>query len=104
MRKVTTRNILLLLIATAALVLMATAPGLAKQRLARSHVETSKSHVHHARHWQQRRRTYAASRRFVKPRSYASGYHRRAYARPWDSYETDLLFDCLLSQPFVICP
>src|SRR6185437_6170155 len=31
-------------------------------------------------------------------------YYRRVYPRPWASYETDLLFDCLMSQPFVICP
>jgi hypothetical protein len=104
MRKVMSRNALLLL-GIGALFLMTTAPALAKHASQRVNAETSKSaYSLSARDWKRRHRSYAASRRFVKPRGYARAYYRRAYSRPWASYEIDLLFDCLLSQPFVICP
>jgi hypothetical protein len=104
MRKVAARNVLLL-IGIAALVLMApTGPALAKKGRASTYAETAKSaHHYSARDWKRRHRAYSASRRLVRLHGYARVYyHRPIY--PWDSYETDLLFDCLLNQPFVVCP
>ena len=101
MRNVTARTVLLSVVST--LVLAATiGPVLAEQAHTRAHTEITKS-AHYARHWQLHR-TYAASRERVRSPRYARVYYRRVYPRPWASYETDLLFDCLMSQPFVICP
>ncbi len=105
MRNATPRN-LILLIGIGVLLLTARSEAtLAKRAPASVHAKSLKSaHVHYGRNWKRSHRAYAASRRFVKPRGYARAYYRRVYPRPWDSYETDLLFDCLMSQPFVICP
>jgi hypothetical protein len=104
MRIVPARN-MLPLIGIAALVLVA-APGptLAKKARASASAEATESaHYYSARDWKRRHRAYAASRQLFRSRGYAwVYYHRPIY--PWDSYETDLLFDCLLNQPFVVCP
>jgi len=102
MRKVSARHVLLL-IGTSVLVLLAAAsPTLAKRAPASVHIQTFKP-AYHARDWRRRHSAYTASRRLNRPHGYARVYyHRRIY--PSDSYETDLLFDCLLNQPFVICP
>jgi hypothetical protein len=96
MRNVTARTVLLSVVSTLVLA-AAIGPVLAEQAHTRAHAE------YYARHWQLHR-TYAASRERVRSPRYARVYYRRVYPRPWASYETDLLFDCLMSQPFVICP
>src|ERR1044071_9045541 len=101
MRKSYARH-LLLVFGTSALLLAAISPTFAKRAPAGIHIQSSKS-AYHAREWMRRHRAYTSSHRLVRPHGYAGAYyHRRIY--PWDSYETDLLFDCLLSQPLVICP
>jgi hypothetical protein len=56
-------------------------------------------HFSYAKHWKRGHRAARVSRRSIRPHGYAI-YRGGAYR----SYETDLLLDCLLSQPFVICP
>jgi hypothetical protein len=103
MRKITVRNVLLSIGMSAIVLVAATLPALAKKAPARALAETTKSaHFYSARDWKRRHRASAASRRLVKPRGYARVYSRGSY--PPASYETDLLLDCLMSQPFVICP
>ncbi len=105
MRKVTARNVLLSIGMSALVLVAATRPALAKEAPARAHAETTKSaRFYYARDWRRRHRASTASRLLVKPRGYARVYNRGSYPRPPASYETDLLLDCLMSQPFVICP
>jgi hypothetical protein len=105
MRKITVRNVLLSIGMSAFVLVAATLPALAMKAPARALAETTKSaHFYSARDWKRRHRASAASRRLVKPRGYARVYNRGSYPRPPDSYETDLLLDCLMSEPFVICP
>ena len=103
MRIVPARNVLPLIGIAALVLVAATGPTLAKKARASAYAETTKSaHYYSARDWRRRHRIYAASRPLVRPHGYAPVYYyRRVY--PWDSYETDLLFDCLLNQPFVTC-
>jgi hypothetical protein len=58
--------------------------------------------VLHARHLK-RRRASAVSRRTVEPRDVLV-YRRGKRPGYWASDGTDQLIQCLLSQPFVICP
>jgi hypothetical protein len=104
MRIVPALNVLPLIGIAALVLVAATGPTLAKKARASAYAETARSaHYYSARDWKRHRRAYAASHRLVRPHGYARVYyHRRIY--PWDSYETDLLFDCLLNQPFVVCP
>jgi hypothetical protein len=105
MRKVTARSVLLSIGVSALVLVAASPPSLAKGAPARAHTETSKSaHFYYARDWKRRHRAFRASRRLIRPYGYARVYGRGSFPRPSTSYETDLLFDCLLSQPFVICP
>jgi hypothetical protein len=101
MRKVTARSVLLS-IGVSALVLVAASPP----SLPRVHPQgrIKSAHFYYARDWKRRHRAFRASRRLIRPYGYARVYGRGSFPRPSTSYETDLLFDCLLSQPFVICP
>jgi hypothetical protein len=102
MRKVTAHNVLLSIGMSALVFVAATGLTLGKEPRARANAETTKSAHFHARDWRHRHRTHAASRQFVKQRRYV--YSRSSYARLLRRYENDLLLDCLLDQPFVICP
>jgi hypothetical protein len=102
MRNIKARTVLLSVGMSTLVLAAAIGSALAKQAHTRAHAEITKS-THCARHWK-RHRIYAASRERVTSPRYARVYYRRVYPRPWASYETDLLFDCLMSQPFVICP
>jgi hypothetical protein len=104
MRKVTAHNVLLHIGMSALVLVAATGPTLAKEPHARAHAQTTKSAHYYARDWKRHHRIYAASRQLGKPRAHARVYNRGSHPRPLTSYETDLLLDCLLSQPFVICP
>jgi hypothetical protein len=104
MRKVTAHNVLLPIVMSALVLVAATGPTLAKEPRASAHAETTKSAHFHARDWKRHHRIYAASHHLGKPRAHVRVYNRGSYPRPLISYETDLLLDCLLSQPFVICP
>jgi hypothetical protein len=104
MRKVTTRYMLLLIGVSALAPATVTGPGLAKQAAvaayARAHAETTQPvHFYYAKHW--KRRPARASRQLNRPHPV---YRRGGRPRLPNSYQTDLLLDCLLSQPFVICP
>ena len=102
-RRVVMRK-LLLLIVLSAWVLVASSPAtLAKKATiaARANTDvTQRAHVSYARHWKRGYR--AMSRRQIRPQVHARVYRRapRAWASEWD----DLTIQCLLSQPFVICP
>jgi len=104
MRKPNGLNLLLIIGIAALALVAATGPTLAKKASASAYAETTKSvRYYSGRDWKRRHRAYAASRWPSRPHGYARVYyHRPIY--PWDSYETDLLFDCLLNQPFVACP
>ena len=104
MRRATALNVLLPIGIAASVLVAAAGPAFAKKAWASAYAETAKSaHYYSARDWKRRHRAYAASRWPIRPHGYARiYYHRPIY--PWDSYETDLLFDCLLNQPFVVCP
>ena len=102
MREVTARYMLLLIAVSASA--LATVPTLAKNATvavnAMARVETGQpAHLYRAKHWKRGYRAARVSRRPIRPHGYAV-YRRGAHR----SYETDLLLDCLLSQPFVICP
>ena len=100
MRTITVRNVLLLIAMSALVLMAATRPALAKEASARSRAEIAKSgHHYYARH-----KAHKASRRLVRQRGHARVYITRSYPRPPMSYETELLLDCLMTQPFVICP
>lgn len=105
MHKVTSHSVLLLIGMSALVLVAATRPALAKQGLARAHAETSKSaHVYSARDWKRRHRAHKASRQRIRPHGYAGVYNQGGYPRLPSNYETDLLTDCLMMQPFVTCP
>jgi hypothetical protein len=104
MRKITMRNVLLFIGMSALVLVAATGPTLAKEPRARAHAETTKSAHVHARDWKRHHRIHAASRQPGKPQAHARVYNRGSYSRALTSYEADLLIDCLLDQPFVICP
>ena len=102
MCKVTARYTLLLI--GVSVLALATGPALAKKATVaayvRAHVETTQpAHFYYARHWKRGHRAARVSPRPIRPHGYAV---YRSGARP--SYETDVLLDCLFSQPFVICP
>ena len=99
MRKATARNVLLLIGIAALVLVAATGPTLAKKARPSAYAETTKSaHYYSARDWKRRHRVYAASRQtIIRPYTYAGAYNRRRY-------ETELLLECLMNQPFVICP
>jgi hypothetical protein len=105
MRNIATRNVLLL-IGTSAFVLMAaTGLALVKEASARARVEITKSgRYYYARDWKRPHRAYRVSRRLGWPRGHARVYIPGSYPRPPISYESELLLDCLMTQPFVICP
>jgi hypothetical protein len=104
MRQIAARNLLPLIGMSALALMAATEPALAKKASARAHGEiTTSAHYHYARDWKRHHRTYKVSRRRVRPRAYARIYVPGGYATPPFSYETELL-DCLMTQPFVICP
>jgi hypothetical protein len=95
MRKVTTRCVPLVVGVSALALVATTPPALTKQvtvaGYARAKAEANQpAHFSYAKHWKRSHRAARVSRR-------PTGPARR-------SYETDLLLDCLLSQPFVICP
>jgi hypothetical protein len=104
MRKVTAHNVLLHIGMSALVLVAATGSMLAKEPRARAHAETTKSAHFYARDWKRHHKIYAASRQPGKPRAHARVYNRGSYPRFLRSYEADLLLDCLLNQPFVICP
>jgi hypothetical protein len=93
-----------LVVGASALALVATnAPAPAKNATvaayAKAQAETTQpAHLYSAKHWKRDRRAARVSRRLARPHGYA------VYRSARRSYETDLLLDCLLSQPFVICP
>ena len=99
MRKATARNVLLLIGIAALVLVAATGLTLAKKARPSAYAETTKSaHYYSARDWKRRHRVYAASRQtIIRPYTYAGAYNRRRY-------ETELLLECLMNQPFVICP
>ena len=102
------RKVILLLGVSALVLAAVTWPAAAKQatlaRCAMANSEVTRpAHVSYARHWKRRHKASMASRRLVRPPGYAGVYYR-SHPRLPTSYETDLLLDCLLSQPFVICP
>jgi hypothetical protein len=104
MSKVTTRYMLLLIGVSALALATGARPALAKKATvaayARAHLETTQpAHFYYAKHWKRGHRAARVSRRLIRPHGYA--VYRRGGRL---SYETDLLLDCLLSQPFVICP
>jgi hypothetical protein len=94
-----------LVVGMSALALVATTlPALAKHMTvaayARAQAETTQpARLYHAKHWKRGHRAARVSRRPTRPYGYA--VYRGGARR---SYETGLLLDCLLSQPFVICP
>src|SRR5919108_42288 len=103
MRMVPARNVLPLIGIAALVLVAATGSTLAKKPRTSASAETARSAHYSARDWKRRYRAYTTSRWPIRPHGYARVYyHRPIY--PWDSYETDLLFDCLLYQPFVTCP
>jgi hypothetical protein len=108
MRKVAMRNALLC-IGMSVLVLVAVTPSvLAKNAAiagyAMAHIKTTRpAHFYYARHWKRGHRALTVSRRLIGPPGHIL-VHRRSHRRPRTSDETDQLFACLLSQPFVICP
>ena len=104
MRKIAAPSLLLLIGMSAFVLTAATGPALAKKASAKARGEiTTPAHYHYARDWKRHHRTYKVSRRHVRPRGYARAYVPSGYQRPPFSYETELL-DCLMTQPFVICP
>jgi hypothetical protein len=108
MRKVARRDALIMF-GLGILILSASTPlALAQQatiaRYAKESSEVNRSaHVHSARHWKRRPKGTRISRRRVMPPGQAGVYYR-SLPRLSSSYEADLLLDCLMSQPFVICP
>ena len=105
MRKVTMRNVLLLIGMCALVLVAASSPAAAKQAAAKTHAETARSaHFYPARDWKRRHKASRVSRRRVRPPGYAGTYYRGGRPRLPNGYETDLLLDCLFAQPFVICP
>ena len=105
MRKIAARNLLLLIGMSAFVLMAATGPALAKEASARARGEiTTSAHYHYARDWKRHHRTYKVSRRRVRPRGCARVYVPGSYPTPPLSYENELLIDCLMTQPFVICP
>src|SRR5262245_60930796 len=102
MRKIAART-LLLLIGTSALALMAAVgPAYAKKGSSRAHGEiTQSAHYSYARDWKRRHKAYRISRRRVRPQGYARVYIPRSYPWPPINYESELLLDCLMTQPFV---
>ncbi len=98
MRKVAPHNIVLVVGMSVLILAAATPITAAKQAPANTHVETNRStHFHSARDWKRRHKASRVSRRRVRPPGYAGIDYR-------GGYETDLLLDCLFTQPFVICP
>lgn len=105
MRKIATRNVLLLIGMSAFVLMAATSPALAEEASARARAEIAKSaRSYNARDWKRSHRAYRVSRRLARPRGHAGVYLARGYPRPLIGYDGDLLLDCLMTQPFVICP
>jgi hypothetical protein len=93
---------MLLLAAMGALIATA-APPTANQATAKTNAETTTlAHASAARHWKRRHKGSRVSRGLMNPPGYAGAYYRGR--KRHKGYETDLLLDCLLSQPFVNCP
>ncbi len=104
MRKVAPRN-MLLFVGMSVLIMVAATPLAAKQAPAKTHAETTRFvHSYSARDWKRRHKASRVSRRRVRPPGYAGAYYRGGRPRLPNGYETDLLLDCLFTQPFVICP
>jgi hypothetical protein len=104
MRNIATRNVLLLIGMSAFVLMAATGLALVKEASARARVEITKSGRYYARDWKRPHRAYRVSRRLGWPRGHARVYIPGSYPRPPISYESELLLDCLMTQPFVICP
>ena len=108
MRRVTRRNALVMFGVGVLILSAPTLSALAKQatiaRYAKGSSEVAQpARFYQARHWKRRSKASRISRRRVTPPGQA-GIHYRSLLRSQSSYEADLLLDCLLSQPFVICP
>ena len=88
-------------IGAVALLAAASPPAIGKQASAKAQAGIAKSaHYSYAGHWKRRHRAHKVLPRFVQPGGYTRVYVPRSYR----SYETELLIDCLMSQPFVTCP
>lgn len=105
MSEIAARNVLLLVGMGALVLTAAILPAISTEALAKAHaVTTTSTHHYSVRDWKRRHRVHKVSRRLVRPRSYAPVYVPRSYPWPPINYETELLLDCLMTQPFVICP
>ena len=102
MREVAMRGLLPVVL----LALAGTIPGPAAAREATAiastsaDAETARSARRSVRHWKQDQK--AVSRRPIKPQGRARAYRRQPLGPAFDW--NDLTLQCLLSQPFVICP
>jgi hypothetical protein len=102
-------NVTRLMIGLSALMAVTAAPPASAKHTATSayaavHANVIRSvRVAKARHWKRGYKASAVSLRPMRPRGQDFGYYRsRRLVRTDD--EIDLLLQCLLYQPFVICP